>query len=77
MLDSKVVDIATKRKSLNSHSIASSIGAELLDALGNCEANDLIGTLRFDVTPADIVTIESFISDLKERTRSRLHGTGN
>lgn len=76
-MSERVIDIATRRRSLIPHSLASATGADLLEALGNCEANDLIGALRFDTTPEDLATIQNFTSSLLQRTQDRLYGNGN
>ena len=54
-----------------SHHHASSLGAELLNALGESEASDIIATLMFDLTPADIAALETFAGHVKQRIADR------
>lgn len=77
MPESKVINMAVRRRSLIPHSAAWRTGYSLVATLRECEVDELIGALRFDSTPADIETIESFIGNLKQRIQERKQTHGN
>ena len=76
-----VVDIAVlkteraaKEKPLISRNRAVLAAGTLLTALADCERNDLLAALRFDLTPDDVTALEAFIFHLKHRIEDRKNG---
>src|SRR6185436_7226413 len=65
---------AAKAQPLISRRRANLAAGTLLTVLAECESNDLMATLRFDMTPDDLTAIESFIFHLQHRIEDRING---
>ncbi len=63
-----------KERPLVSRRRAVIAAGSLLTALADCERNDLLAALRFDLTPDDLLAIETFIFHLQHRIEDRVNG---
>jgi hypothetical protein len=62
-----------KTKPLVSRQRAVLAAGALLITLADCERNDLLAAMRFDMTPDDLTAIEAFIFHLQHRITERIH----
>lgn len=63
-----------KVKPLISRNRAVIAAGVLLTTMGDCERNDLLTTLQFDLTPDDVTAIECFSFHLRQRIEDRVNG---
>ena len=78
-MPSQVIDIDVFKEqrepvALISRRRANQVGGALVTVLADCEANDLMAALRFDVTPEDVNSLETFIGNLAARIEDRVNG---
>ncbi len=65
---------AAKAKPLVSRRRAALAAGTLLDVLSRSEASDILATMRFDLAPADMQSIECFVFHLQSRIEDHLNG---
>ena len=63
-----------KAKPLVSRQRAVLCAGALVVTVANCERNDLLAAMRFDLTPDDLTAIEAFIFHLNHRIQERVNG---
>lgn len=73
-MSSNVVNLTDFQKALISRRRASRVLAALLLALSDAEKNDLMAVLRFDLTPEDVNSLETFTGNLFTRIEDRVYG---
>ena len=74
----QVVDIAAFKEqrepvALTSRRRAKYVAGALLTVLADSEANDIMSALRFDLTPEDVNSLETFIGNVAARTEDRVN----
>ena len=70
----KTAKAVNKAKPIVSRQRAVIAAGTLLTALADCERNDILAALRFDMTPDDLLALETFTFHLNHRIEDRVNG---